>query len=233
MSTRAVLAAACAAGFAASLSQGAIIRYDASQGTLPTDQGFSYTGSVGAPQDTSGVTLVHGPISVSDMSAWQKQFPAGTMNFATSTWSATMTVRLTGSDFGNASGMRRAGYSIFLSDDAGRWVIADLGSSMIGLRNDAVGTSDPSVSANLSGAFRTVTLEAGPSGARLFLDGALQTTLALGTGQTVRNTVFWGDGANTAGVALAEVHDLTLVPAPGVAGLGVGAVVVAVRRRRR
>lgn len=233
MTTRVVLAAACAAGLVASTSHGAIIRYDATLGSLPTDQGFAYTGSIASPQDTNGLTLAHGPTTAADISAWQKQFPAGTMNFATSTWSATMNVRLTGSDFGTFSGTRRAGYHIFLSDDAGRWVIAELGSTTIGLRNDAIGTGDPSVPAVMSSTFRTVTVEAGPSGAKLFLDGVLQSTLPLGTGQTVRNNILWGDGSNTTHVTLAEVRDLTLIPAPGVGGLAAGSIALALRRRRR
>ncbi len=233
MTTRVVLAAACAAGLSASASFGAIIRYDASQGSLPTDQGFTYTGSMAGPLDTSGITLAHGPTTASDISAWEKQFPSGTMNFATSTWSATMNVRLTGSDFGTYSGTRRAGYHIFISDDAGRWIIAELGSSTIGLRNDAIGTGDPSVSAAMNAAFRTVTVEAGPTGAKLFLDGTLQATLPLGTGQTVRNHMLWGDGSNTTRVTLAEVREVTLVPAPGVGGLAAGTLALALRRRRR
>jgi hypothetical protein len=232
MTSRSVLAAACAAGALASASHAALIRYDATLGTIPTDQGFAYTGSITGPTDTSGPSLMHGPSGISDISAYQKQFTTGTMNFATTTWSATMVVRLTGSDFGVSQGVRRAGYSIFLSDDAGRWVTAELGSSMIGLRNDAVGATDPAVAATMNAMLRTVRLEAGPAGARLFLDGVLQTSLPLGTGQTVRNHILWGDGSSTSAVAMAEVREVTLVPAPGTAALAVGAVTFAARRRR-
>lgn len=233
MTSRVVLGSACAACALSSIASAAIIRYDASIGTVPTEQGFAYTGSIASPIDTNGPTLQHGPTTALDVSAWQKQFPTGTINFANSTWTASMTVRLTGSDFGTYQGTRRAGYHIFVSDDAGRWIIAELGSNSIGLRNDAIGTGDPAVSVPMSATFRTVMLEAGPSGAKLYLDGALQATLPLGTGQTVRNHFLWGDGSNTTHVDLAEVRDVTLVPAPGVAGVGFAAAALAIGRRRR
>ncbi len=232
MTTRVVLGALCAVGACASVSNASIIRYDAALGSLPTDQGFAYTGTIAQPIDTNGVTLMHGPTSSADVSAWQKQFPAGTINFSNSTWSATLNLRLTGSDFGTYSGARRAGYHVFLSDDAGRWIIAELGTNSIGLRNDSVGLNDPAMTIPLNVDFRTVTLEAGPGGARLLVDGQQQLTLAMGTGQTTRNHFLWGDGTIATHVDMAEVHDVTLVPAPGAAAALIGFAGLAMRRRR-
>lgn len=58
-----------------SIARAAIIRYDASIGTVPTEQGFAYTGSIASPIDTNGPTLQHGPTTALDVSAWTSSSP--------------------------------------------------------------------------------------------------------------------------------------------------------------
>jgi len=177
-----VVTSALAAAFAlASIAKAEYLRFDASLGTLPTVQGWDFLGDFNAPASAAAGTLTYGPTSVSGTTYWGHS-PVAAVDFATQTVFIEATIRLKGCGFGNISGFRRGGFSLYLQDDAGRYIIADLGDNALSLGNDNNRTSDPFLAFDLTQTFHTVRLEAGPAGARLLVDGVEKLTLSLGTG---------------------------------------------------
>lgn len=205
--------------------------FDASLGTLPTAQGWSFDGSYNAPMAVSGGQLTMGPTTVNGTTFWNHDL-VEPLDFTTQTAHIEATVRLTGAGFGNISGFRRGGFSLYIQDSDGSWIIADIGDGRISLRNDNNGTSDPAMAFDMTDAFHTLRLEAGPSGARLLVDGSQMLTLALGGGAGGSAGGWWGEGTILAAASQIEVRRAEIVPAPGaMALLGLGGL-VATRRRR-
>lgn len=85
---------------------------------------------------------------------------------------------------------------------------------------------------NMTDAFHTLRLEAGPAGGRLLVDGVPLLTLGLGSGQTPGATGRWGEATQLANANQIEVRRVEMVPTPGALALmGLGGL-VATRRRR-
>jgi len=185
--------------------------YQASLSTLPPLQGWTFHGSAVANSSAASGTLTYGPTTSSGTTYWSADLSGGGMDFSLVTWSLTANVRLTNSTFGNVSGFRRGGFVLSLSDKAGRWIIADIGSGALGLRNDNNGTSDPQTNLNLGDGFHQVTLEAGPGGGRLLVDGNQIQTLPLAAGGGAVDAGF-GDESILASAQLTEIKWVTLVP---------------------
>lgn len=203
----------------ASPALASVLSYQPSLGTLPTAQGWSFRGSNSSvPMSAATGTLIYGPTTVGGTTYWGYD-NTDPLLFATGTASIEANIRLTGSDWGNFSGFRRAGFLLYLADDAGRWIIAEIGSNTISLGNDNNRTSDPSVAMDFASSFRTVRLEAGPTGAQLFVDGTQVLTLALGTGQAAGATGSWGEGTTLANATQTEVREVIYIPAPGALAL--------------
>lgn len=225
--------AAIAAVLVASAAHATVV-FDGNAGTLPTAQGWTFDGSYNAPMNVSGGQLTMGPTSVSGTTFWNHDL-VEPLNFATQTAYIEATVRLTGAGFGNVSGYRRGGFSLYIQDSAGLWIIADVGDGHISLGNDNNRTSDPAMAFDLTDAFHTLRLEAGPMGARLLVDGTEMLTLALGGGAVGSAGGWWGDGTILAAASQIEVRRAELVPAPGVIALmglcGLGRAVTARRRK--
>lgn len=208
-----------------------IITFDGALGTTPESQGWTFAGSFAAPMSVGGGELSLGPTSVSGTTYWEA-LPAGALDFTTQSASIEATVRLTGADYGNFSGFRRGGFALYLQDDAGRYVIADLGDNAISLGNDNNRTSDPEMAFDLTSAFRTVRLEAGPGGGVLYVDGVQMLTIALGSGSGGLSGGWWGEGTILANADLIEVQRVQYIPAPGAAAGLLCGVAAALRRRR-
>lgn len=186
--------------------------YQASLRTLPPAQSWPFAGSAQANATASSGTLVYGPASFSGTTFWQTSVPGRGMDFSKITWSMTANVRLTGTSYGNVSGYQRGGFVLILADNAGRSIVADFGSNGAGLRNDNFGTSDPQLAVNLSdGQFHQLTLEAGPGGGRMLIDGVPVLSLALSVDSNV-NIATFGDGSILASSELTEIKWVTLVP---------------------
>lgn len=230
MTTRIRIGAALAFGLCAS-SFGNVLLYQPSLGTMPQAQGWTFNGSFNAPAIVSGGQLTYGPTTVGGTTFWGHE-PVDTIDFSTDTVFIEAEIRLTGSDFGNFSGFRRAGFSLLISDDVGRWIIADLGDNRISLGNDNNRTSDPSTVFDLTTSFHLVRLEAGPTGGRLLVDGVEQLTLALGTGRTGGAEGWFGDGTTLANANQTEIRHAQYIPAPGSALLTLAGVAIAAKRRR-
>ncbi len=223
-------AAAIAAGLMASAAQATVV-FDGNLGTLPSAQGWTFDGSYNAPMSVSGGQLTMGPTTVSGTTYWNHDL-VEPLNFATQTAYIEATVRLSGAGFGNVSGYRRGGFSLYIQDSAGMWMIADVGDGHISLGNDNNRTSDPVMAFDMTDAFHTLRLEAGPLGARLLVDGTQMLTLELGGGAAGSAGGWWGDGTILASASQIEVRHAELVPTPSaVALMGLGGL-VATRRRR-
>lgn len=222
--------AAIAAGLIASAAHATLV-FDGNLGTLPTAQGWTFLGSYNAPMSVSGGQLTMGPTTVGGTTYWAHDLVEPVL-FSTETMYIEATVRLSGADFGNFSGYRRAGFTLFLIDDAGKWIVADIGDNRISIGNDDNRTSDPSMVFNMTDAFHTLRLEAGPAGGRLLVDGVPLLTLALGSGQTPGATGRWGEITQLANANQIEVRRVEMVPSPGALGLaGVGGLALSRRRR--
>jgi hypothetical protein len=185
--------------------------YQASLQTLPQAQSWPFLGTAHANATAQSGTLVYGPASFGGTTYWESNVPGNGMDFSKITWSMTANVRLTGTSNGNVSGFQRGGFVLLLGDNAGRYIVADFGSNSVGLRNDNNGTSDPQAAFTLSGNFHQVTLEAGPGGGRLLIDGNEVLTLALGSGGNV-NIAAFGDASILASSELTEIQWVKLVP---------------------
>jgi len=122
---------------------------------------------------------------------------------------------------------------MYLEDDFGRWIIADMGDNRISLGNDNNRTSDPVAVFDLTTDFHVVRLEASPTGARLLVDGVPQLTLGLGSGgNSGTGTGRWGEATTLANANQTEVRRAVYIPAPGSALLGLAASLAGLRRRR-
>ncbi len=223
-----------AAGFfalACSTSAASVLTYNPGLGTMPQAQGWTFSGSYNAPSVVSGGQLTYGPTSVNGTTYWEHE-PVDPISFVTQTIFIEATIRLSGSDHGNFSGYRRAGFSLMLQDDTGRWIIADVGDSRVSVGNDDFRTSDPVANLDMTSAFRTVRLEAGPAGGRLLVDGNLVLSLALGTGRAGTAQGWWGDGTILANANQTEVRNVTFIPAPSALALA-GIAAMGIRRQRR
>lgn len=180
--------------------------------SLPQAQGWPFDGTAQANATASSGVLVYGPAGQGGTTFWDANVPPNAMDFTKFDWSLETEVRLTGATHGNVSGYRRGGFVLILSDKAGRWIVADIGSTRLSLRNDNFGTSDPQLNVTLNDAFHTVRLTAGPTGGRLFVDGTLVLTLPLGSGLTPNRANF-GDGSVLASATLTEIKRVDLIPA--------------------
>jgi hypothetical protein len=180
--------------------------------SLPQSQGWTFDGSAASGATAASGVLTYGPAGTGSTTYWDANVPAGAMDFTKFDWSLEAEVRLTGATHGNVSGFRRGGFVIVLSDKAGRWIAADIGSSRLSLRNDNNGTTDPQTNVDLASNFRLIRVTAGPSGARLFVDGVQLLTLSLGTGLSP-NRVNFGDGSTLASATLTEIKRVDLIPA--------------------
>lgn len=185
--------------------------YRASFQTLPTAQNWTFEGSSLSGASAATGVLIYGPASQGGTTYWDANVPPGAMDFTKFDWSVEAQVRLTGATHGNVSGYRRGGFVLALSDKAGRWVIADIGSTRLSIRNDNNGTSDPQTNVDLASSFRVVRLTAGPTGGRLFVDGVQLLTIPLGSGLTP-NRVNVGDGSVLASATLTEIIRVDLIP---------------------
>ncbi|MCE7975344.1 MAG: hypothetical protein DYG92_13635, partial [Leptolyngbya sp. PLA1] len=181
----------------------------------------SCAGAVGlpgsVPQTTSGTTF------------WRVD-PAA-IDFSLQTWTLSAVVQLSGSTFGNPSGFRRGGFNLSLVDDSGRWIHSEFGDTMADLRNDNNGTSDPTHAVTLDDGFHLLTLEAGPGGGKLYIDGTLRLTLALGTGAGSPGASF-GESSILASAVRTDIGRVVLTPTPGTLALASVGLLVACRRKR-
>lgn len=223
--------AAAAVACISTIATADFLHYDPSLGTMPQAQGWTFVGSYNAPATVTGGQLTYGPTTVGGTTYWAHD-PVTPISFATQTVFIEATIRLTGADFGNFSGFRRAGFTLYLRDDAGRWIVADMGDNRISIGNDDNRTSDPAMVFDLTSDFHTARLEAGPAGGRLLVDGNQMLTLALGSGVSGGATGRWGEGTTLANANLTEVRGATYIPAPAAACVAFFAACAAGRRRR-
>jgi hypothetical protein len=207
------------------------LTYNPALGTVPSAQGWTFAGSFSAPTTVAAGTLTYGPTTVGGTTYWAHDLTQPLL-FSTETAYLEATIRLSGADFGNFSGYRRAGFSLYLRDDAGRWIIADIGDNRASIGNDDFRTGDPVATVDFTSAFRTVRLEAGPTGARLLVDGSQILTLALGSGAAASASARWGEATVLANANQTEVRWAAFVPAPAPAALAGLALLAAARRRR-
>lgn len=227
-----VAGAAVAACVVAGSAQASLLVYDPTLGTLPQAQGWSFLGTYNAPTTVTGGQLTYGPTTVGGTTYWAHN-ATDQVDFSSQTVFIEAEIRLTGADFGNFSGFRRGGFSLYLEDDFGRWIIADMGDNRISLGNDNNRTSDPVAVFDLTTDFHVVRLEASPTGARLLVDGVPQLTLGLGSGgNSGTGTGRWGEATTLANANQTEVRRAMYIPAPGSALLGLAAGLIGLRRRR-
>ncbi|MBS0189906.1 MAG: dockerin type I domain-containing protein [Phycisphaerales bacterium] len=180
--------------------------------SLPQSQKWTFQGSTASNASASSGVLVYGPAGTGSTTYWDADVPPHAMDFTKFDWSIEAEVRLTGATHGNVSGYRRGGFVLAISDKNGRWIIADIGSSRLSIRNDNTGTSDPQVNVDLASGFHVVRLTAGPTGGRLSVDGQQLLTMPLGTGNTPNRANF-GDGSVLASATLTEVKRVQIIPA--------------------
>lgn len=232
MSSRIRIGAALAFGLCASSFANTLV-YQPGLGTLPQAQGWAFEGNFSAPMSVSGGVLTYGTTSTPNTTYWGHE-PTDTINFATDTVSIQADIRLNGTDFGNISGFRRGGFSLYLEDDFGNYIIADLGDNNISLGNDNTRLSDPVASFDLHTDFHLVRLEASPTGGRLYVDDVLQLSLALGGGGSRGGIGQWGEMSILTRSVSTEVRSAQYIPAPGSALLSLaGIVAIGTRRRAR
>lgn len=227
-----VAGAAVAACGVAGLAHASLLVYNPALGTLPQAQGWSFLGSYNAPTTVAGGQLTYGPTTFGGTTYWGHN-PTDLVDFSSQTVFIEADIRLTGAGFGNVSGFRRGGFSLYLEDDFGRWIIAELGDNHISLGNDNNRTSDPVAVFDLTTDFHVVRLEAGPTGARLLVDGVQQLTLNLGSGgNSGTGTGSWGDTTVLSSANQTEVRRAVYIPAPGAVALGLATGLIGLRRRR-
>ncbi|MFZ2875417.1 MAG: hypothetical protein WAZ94_13170 [Phycisphaerales bacterium] len=216
----------CAAAVA---SHATPIVYDPSLGTLPQAQGWTFPGNTLAGAAVSGGVLSYGPTTTSGTTFWRAD--PGSIDFSLQTFSISALVRLNGSTFGNPSGYRRGGFNLGLRDDTGRWIHSEFGDTMADIRNDDHGTTDPTFAVTLDDAFHLLTLEAGPAGGKLYIDGTLRLSLPLGSSPGVAGGHF-GESSVLASAVGTDIARVVLTPTPGTLALSSVGLLVACRRKR-
>jgi hypothetical protein len=222
------LLGACAAAVVAHATP---IVYNPALGTLPTAQGWNFPASTLAGAAVTGGILSYGPTTTSGTTFWTHSPASPAMDFTQDTWTLSALVRLDGSTFGNVSGYRRGGFNLSLRDDNGLWIHSEFGDTMADLRNDNNGTGDPTHAVTLDDGFHLLTLEAGPAGGKLYIDGTHRLSLALGTGATGEGAL-WGEMSVLASAVRTDIARVVLTPTPGTLTLAAVGLLVATRRKR-
>lgn len=217
------------ASAAAAVAHATPIVYDPALGTLPQAQGWTFPGSTLAGAAVSGGVLSYGPTTTNGTTFWRAD--PGSIDFSLQTWTISALVRLNGSTFGNPSGFRRGGFNLSLVDDVGRWIHSEFGDTMADIRNDNNGTTDPTFAVTLDDAFHLLTLEAGPGGGKLYIDGTLRLSLPLGGGAGAPGGSF-GESSVLASAVGTDIGRVVLTPTPGTLALASVGLLVACRRKR-
>ncbi len=227
-----------AAGLALLLAlpaQAALLTYDASLGSLPEAQGWTFEQLGGAPPapSVSGGVLYQGTTDYSGAQYWYSTALSYDFTQAPVTVDARLRI-----DYATFHPFPRGGYNIVLFDSAGRDAALHITSSAVFLGNDQLSGASSIVAFDTTDAFHDYRLTAGPGGISLSIDGNSIVSLALGPTTSSGLSVSFGD-ATILGQSQSQLQFLTVttqdVPEPatlGVFGLGLAALTTLRRRRQ-
>ncbi len=231
-----------AAGAMAIPGQAATITYNAGLGTLPTAQGWTqYEGGGIVPAPiVSGGLLQQGPTVFSGHQYWE--YDDSTFNFATGSISVDFRIKIDSASF---HPYPRGGYTVVLSDAAGRMSALYLSSASVFLTNDPVTGSSSIMPFDSTDGFHDYNLVINSSGTSLSIDGNPIVSMGLGSsGVQPGHLISFGDatllGDSESDLAYFTVSGVTLltppVPAPEPATIGLlalGLAATAGLRRHR
>jgi hypothetical protein len=209
--------------------------YDASLLTLPTQQGWSLheTGASSPPPFLSGASLHMGPKAVGGVQAYRRNDMA--LNF-TMGFAMIGVVRIINSDLYLQGGNRRAGYYLFAGDQNGRQIAVGITNDRVFLGTDASQNQVPAYMMDTTSGFNTYHVRSHGNTVTLAVNGIDRITANLGaTNLTMANYAWFGGVSSvTAQESLTNYVGYTMVPEPAtMAALGLGALVLAKRRRRK
>ncbi len=211
-----------------------VFGYDASLGSLPDAQGWTFIedgAAVPVPTVSAGV-LHQGLTDFSGYQYWSAH-PGG-MNFASAPVTLDARLRI---GFSSFSSFPRGGYDIALVDDDGRIALLNISGGSVFLANDPVTSVSAIVGFDTTDAFHDYRLVIGPTGASLSIDGNLIVSHALGATGLGAPGVEFGD-ATILGSSQSQLQFLSVSPVnvaePGAVGLfGMAFAGVAALGRRR
>lgn len=196
-----------------------VVEYDASEGTLPSEQGWNLIGSASPAPTVSGGSLHQGLTSFSGLQYWDRT--DGSIDLTTG-FAAEVRLRVVSSTYGagGLAGTWRTGWQLLVNDNQGRVNI--LGISDTGVRianepNSFNSLSSPFIAFDTTDDFHTYKLTSTPNGLSLMVDGNTVASLPLGsTGLVTPNYIWFGDGT-TGGSSETYIRSLVIgavIPEP-------------------
>lgn len=219
------------------IAQAATLTYNPGLGTLPDAQGWSKRegGPIQPAPTVSGGVLHQGPTDAGGHQYWD--YTAVSYDFAASTVTVDLRLHIVSSSF---NAYPRGGYTVFLSDNAGRLASLYLSSGSVFLGNDQFNSVSSISPFDTTDGFHDYRMTIGPTGSTLFIDGNSIVSLALGGVSIAGHTIAFGDGTTLAGsesnLSMFSVSGITVLNVPEPASMGVlamGALAAAGLRRRR
>jgi hypothetical protein len=243
------LSVAFAAAVFSTQASGDVITYNASLGTLPEAQGFTFIqgGNTSPPPTVSGGLLYQGPTVGSSVQFWQRNdLPLD----LTSQFSMEVTLHVDSSGYAtnlDHTGNQRSGYYLEAVDAQGRALLLGISSGGIYVNNN---DNDPDnggtgfISFNTTNGFHNYLVTDVAGVVNLIVDGQLLgTTTIAGPSSSTPNTFYFADATYYEGsqteTAFVAYSNTASVPEPsslilcGVGSIGLAVVSTVARRSSR
>jgi hypothetical protein len=209
--------------------------YDASLGSLPTDQGWSLEGVATPIPVVSGGVLLQGPTG--DSQSWTKPLTDLDFSAAGPSFVVEADLRVISSGFRDGA-IPRAGYQISAGDNAGRLFTLFLSDERVDLHNAGDGTGGVFSLFTTTDGFHTYRFSVDSGLGSPFVDNASTPLLSLAVGDPgwfPPDTASFGDGTSAAS-SQTELQRIAFsaVPEPSTSLLvGVGLIGLCTSSRRR
>jgi hypothetical protein len=165
-----------------------VLRYDASQGVLPTERCWDAVGAQNAPAPTLvDGSLVHGLTGYGTSSYFTHVFPP--LSFADGA-AIEASIKVDSSTWYGSSPYKRSGFYIQIADGAGKWASLGISSDRVLLQTADQNSSDLTYLINTTRAYHTYRLEFSGSTATVLIDGVPVITDTVGSGATPNRAIF-------------------------------------------
>ncbi len=198
-----------AACLVAPITRGSVTScYGSARGVLPEDTGcwtYITTGDVRAPIAQEG-KLALGPTSASSLAYWMRTLPSLSFDSVALIYA---NLKVDSSDFYANFPFQRSGYSLFLSDNQGRWAMLGISADRLLLQTADQNWGDQTYLINTTDQYHYFGLAISGDSVDVFMDGDTLMSGNVGTGASGIATAGFGDQSLLAG-SLTHLDEITV-----------------------